>query len=141
MTCGVAWNSLWMAVLVGVTTTLLGLAFALVVTRTGFRAKRALRILTVLPIVTPPFVIGLAVILLFGRAGAATEAMHALLGIEPSRWIYGLPGIWLAQTLAFTPITFLVLIGVVEGISPSMEEAALTLRADRWRTFRRCRGP
>ena len=141
VTCGVAWNSLWMAVLVGVTTTLLGLAFALVVTRTGFRAKRALRILTVLPIVTPPFVIGLAVILLFGRAGAATEAMHALLGIEPSRWIYGLPGIWLAQTLAFTPITFLVLIGVVEGISPSMEEAALTLRADRWRTFRRCRGP
>ncbi|MFQ5567832.1 MAG: ABC transporter permease, partial [Paracoccaceae bacterium] len=31
--------------------------------------------------------------------------------------------------------TFLVLIGVVEGISPSMEEAALTLRADNWRTF------
>ena len=40
------------------------------------------------------------------------------------------------QTLAFTPIAYLVLIGVVEGISPSMEEAAQTLRADRWRTFR-----
>ena len=40
-----------------------------------------------------------------------------------------------AQTLAFTPIAFLVLIGVVEGVSPSMEEAAQTLRADRWRTF------
>ena len=136
VTCGVAWNSLWMAILVGVTTTLLGLAFALVVTRTSFRAKKMLRVLTVLPIVTPPFVIGLAVILLFGRAGAVTEALHAFVGLEPNRWIYGLPGIWLAQTLAFTPITFLVLIGVVEGISPSMEEAALTLRADRWRTFR-----
>src|SRR4029434_4925344 len=53
----------------------------------------------------------------------------------PTRWIYGLPGVWLAQVLAFTPIAFLVLIGVVEGISPSMEEAAQTLRADRWRTF------
>ena len=52
-----------------------------------------------------------------------------------SRWIYGLPGIWFAQMLAFTPIAFLVLIGVVEGVSPSMEEAAQTLRANAWQTF------
>src|SRR6266849_5521343 len=110
-------------------------AFALIVTRTGFRAKKALRLLTVLPIITPPFVIGLAVILLFGRAGAVTTFMERAFGVVPSRWIYGLPGVWLAQVLAFTPIAFLVLIGVVEGISPSMEEAAQTLRADRWRTF------
>ncbi len=36
---------------------------------------------------------------------------------------------------AFTPIAFLVLIGVVEGVSPALEEAAQTLRAGRWRTF------
>ena len=42
------------------------------------------------------------------------------------------PGILIAQVLAFTPIAFLVLIGVVEGVSPSMEEAAQTLRANRW---------
>ena len=35
----------------------------------------------------------------------------------------------LAQTLAYTPIAFLVLIGVVESISPSLEEAGQTLRA------------
>ncbi|MGA1232055.1 MAG: ABC transporter permease, partial [bacterium] len=45
------------------------------------------------------------------------------------------PGVWFAQTMAFTPIAFLVLIGVVEGVSPSMEEAAQTLRANRWQTF------
>jgi iron(III) transport system permease protein len=56
--------------------------------------------------------------------------------IEPSRWIYGLPGIWFAQTLAFTPISFLVLIGVVESVSPSMEEASQTLRASKWQVFR-----
>ena len=133
--CGVAWNSLFMAILVGVSTTVMGLAFALIVTRTGFRAKKLLRVLTVLPIVTPPFVVGLAVILLFGRSGAVSTFLEWGFDIEPTRWIYGLPGIWFAQTLAFTPIAFLVLIGVVEGISPSMEEASLTLRADDWRTF------
>ena len=64
-----------------------------------------------------------------------TQAIEAITGVPPGRYIYGLPGIWLAQTLAFTPIAFLVLIGVVEGVSPSMEEAAQTLRADDWRTF------
>jgi iron(III) transport system permease protein len=133
--CGVAWNSLFLAVLVGGLTTALGLVFALVVTRSGFRYKRWLRALTVLPIITPPFVIGLALILLFGRSGSVTVFFSDLLGIEPTRWMYGLPGLLIAQLLAFTPIAFLVLIGVVEGVSPSMEEAAQTMRASKWKVF------
>ncbi|MCA0275629.1 MAG: iron ABC transporter permease [Proteobacteria bacterium] len=133
--CGVAWNSLFLAILVGVLTTALGLVFALMVTRTGFRHGKLLRALTVLPIITPPFVIGLAIILLFGLSGAVTQTFSELFGIQPTRWIYGLPGLLIAQLLAFTPIAFLVLIGVVEGVSPSMEEAAQTLRANRWQTF------
>lgn len=134
--CGAAWNSLFMATTVGFTTTCLGLAFALVVTRSGFRAKRVLRALTVLPIITPPFVIGLAIILLFGLSGTVTVFVSDVLGVQPTRWLYGLPGLLITQTLAYTPISFLILIGVVEGVSPSMEEAAQTLRADRWQTFR-----
>jgi len=135
VSCGIAWNSLVLAVMVGVGTAALGLAFALAVTRTGIPLKGSLRILTVLPIITPPFVIGLAIILIFGRAGALTVFLESAFGIEPSRWIYGFTGVWLAQMLAFTPIAFLVLIGVVEGVSPAMEEAAQTLRASRWQTF------
>jgi iron(III) transport system permease protein len=134
--CGVAWNSLFLAILVGIITTALGLIFALVVTRSGFRYKRALRALTVLPIITPPFVIGLALILLFGLSGTVTTFLADVFGVQPTRWLYGLPGVLLAQTLAFTPIAFLVLIGVVEAVSPSMEEAAQTLRASRWQVFR-----
>jgi iron(III) transport system permease protein len=134
--CGVAWNSLFLAVLVGFFTTVLGLVFALVATRSGFRYSRLLRALTVLPIITPPFVIGLAIILLFGLSGTVTQFVAAVLDVQPSRWIYGLPGILIAQLLSFTPIAFLVLIGVVEGVSPSMEEAAQTLRASKWQTFR-----
>jgi iron(III) transport system permease protein len=131
----VAWNSLILAIAVGLATTLLGLGFALLHKRTDFRAKGLLRLLAILPIITPPFVIGLGIILLFGRNGMATWLMSEFLGIPPSRWIYGFFGLLLVQTLAFTPIAYLVLIGVVEGISPSMEEAAQTLRANRWQTF------
>ncbi len=134
--CGAALNSLFLAVTVGFLTTVLGLVFALVVTRSGFRHTRVLRALTVLPIITPPFVIGLALILLFGLSGSVTVFFSDVFGVQPSRWLYGMPGILIAQTLAYTPIAFLVLIGVVEGVSPSMEEAAQTLRANRWQVFR-----
>jgi iron(III) transport system permease protein len=134
--CGVAWNTLFLGVLVGFGTTALGLAFALIATRTGFRLKGTLRVMSVLPIITPPFVIGLALILLFGRSGAVSALLSDWFGIPRSRWIYGLPGIFIAQLLAFTPIAFLVLIGVVQGISPTLEEASQTLRAKGWTTFR-----
>ena len=133
--CGVFWNSVLLATIVGITTTLLGLAFALLAQRTAFPAKPLLKLVAVLPVITPPFVIGLAIILLFGRNGAVTLFLESAFGIPPTRWIYGLPGLVLVQTLAFAPIAFMVLLGVVQGVSPSMEEAAQTLRASRWRVF------
>jgi len=132
---GTAWKSVLLGILTAGGSTALGLAFALLTTRTPFRGKRLLRPLGVLPLITPPFVIGLALILVFGRAGALSSFLETHLAVAPSRYIFGLPGVLLAQLLAFTPIAFLVLVGVVEGISPSLEEAAQTLRASRWRTF------
>jgi len=85
--CGAAWNSLVLAILVGFFTTLLGLVFALVATRSGLTRTRWLRALTVLPIITPPFVIGLAIILLFGLSGSITQFVAELFGIQPTRWV------------------------------------------------------
>lgn len=133
--CGVAWNTLLLALACAAACTALGLAFALIATRTQFRHKKVLRALSILPIITPPFVIGLGLILIFGRSGLINQLLEYAFGIQLGRWIYGLQGVLLAQIFAFTPIAFLVLIGVVEGVSPSMEEAAQTLRADRWRVF------
>ena len=93
----------------------------MIATRTPFSLKRLLCALTALPIIARPFVIGLAIILPFGRSGTVAQFVPDLLGIEAGRWVYGLPGVWFAQTLTFTPIAFLVLIGVVQGVSPSME--------------------
>lgn len=133
--CGVAWNTLLLAFSCAIACTGLGLAFALIWSRTTFRYKKALRFLSVLPIITPPFVIGLSLILIFGRSGVINQFAEYAFGLQLGRWIYGLQGVLLAQVFAFTPIAFLVLIGVVEGVSPSMEEAAQTLRANRWRVF------
>jgi iron(III) transport system permease protein len=134
--CGVAWNTVAEATLVGLLTTLLGLAFALVAMRTRLPMKPLLRALSILPIITPPFVIGLALILLFGRAGVVTVWLGDMLDIPRSRWIYGMAGITIAQVLAFTPIAMMVLLGVLQGVAPSLEEASQTLRASHWYTFR-----
>ena len=134
--CGVALNTVALAILVGAATTFLGLAFALLAIRTTLALKPLLRGLSLLPIITPPFVIGLALILLFGRAGMVTNFLAQYAGIPRSRWIYGAAGISIAQILAFTPIAFMILAGVLQGVSPSLEEASRTLRAGPWRTFR-----
>ncbi|MES2978231.1 MAG: iron ABC transporter permease [Pseudomonadota bacterium] len=134
--CGVAWNSLVLATLAGVGSTFLGLAFALLALRSGFAYKRSLRVMSILPIITPPFVIALSLVVLFGRTGIVTHWMDAWFGIEPSRWIYGLRGVLISQLLSQTPLAFLILLGVIQGISPTLEEASQTLRASHWHTFK-----
>src|SRR6266540_664906 len=132
---GIVWNTMQLGLMTASAATLLGFCFVLIVTRTRFRARRLLSVLSILPMITPPFVIGLALILLFGRSGALNALLEWSFGLRPTRWIYGLPGVWLAQTLALTPVAYLVLVGIAEGISPALEEAAQTLRASPMRTF------
>jgi iron(III) transport system permease protein len=134
--CGVAWNTLFLALLTATGTTVLGTLIALYAERGNRRWQKPLGVLALLPIITPPFVVGLGLILLFGRAGLVNQFLEWAFGIPPTRWFYGLFGVWLAQLFAFTPIAFMIMRGVVAGISPSLEEAAQTLRASRWTTFR-----
>jgi iron(III) transport system permease protein len=133
--CGVAWNTLFLALLTATGTTLLGTLIALLAERGSRRIARALNVLALLPIITPPFVVGLGLILLFGRAGLLNQLLEYAFGVAPTRWFYGLFGVWLAQLFAFTPIAFMIVRGVVQGISPALEEAAQTLRASRIRTL------
>jgi iron(III) transport system permease protein len=134
--CGVAWNTLLLALMTAAGTTVLGTAIALLAERGHRRLHGPLNLLALLPIITPPFVVGLGLILLFGRAGLVNQFLEWAFGVPPTRWFYGLFGIWLAQLFAFTPIAFMIIRGVVQGIAPSLEEAAQTLRASRLQTFR-----
>lgn len=134
--CGVVINTLVLGVLSAAFATALGLALALLVARTDFRMKRLLRAISILPIITPPFVVGVAIIVLFGRTGVVTVEVADWFGVRPSRWVYGLPGILLAQVLAFAPVTFLVILSALEAINPTLEEASTTLGAKPVTTFR-----
>ena len=134
--CGVVINTFWLGVLAGVFSTMLGLAFALLAQRGGLKNTKVFDALSILPIITPPFVIAMALVVLFGRTGVVTTFLDNYFNIPRSRWIYGLPGILIAQVLSQTPMSYLILRGALQGIAPSLEEAAQTLRAGRWLTFR-----
>ena len=133
--CGVVINTVILGTLAALLATLLGLALAMLVARTNFRLKRTLRAISILPIITPPFVVGVAIIVLFGRTGVLTQLGADIFDVRPTRWVYGLPGILMAQVLAFAPVTFLVLLGTLEAINPTLEEASTTLGARPMKTF------
>jgi iron(III) transport system permease protein len=115
--------------------TLVGLVLALVVQRGGQRYSGITKMMSILPIITPPFVLALALVVLFGRTGLVTGWLDAAFGIPRSRWLYGLPGVAIAQLLTFSPIALMILHGALAAISPALEEAAQTLRASRARVF------
>ncbi len=125
-------NSLFLAVAVGVISTGLGFIFALLESRSTLWTRRLLAPFSILPIITPAFVLGLAMIYMFGRRGFIT---YTLLGLSTNVF-FGPLGVGVAQVLAFTPIAYLVLVGVIHSLDVSLEEAARTLRADRWTLFR-----
>ena len=134
--CGVAWNTLFLALAAAFGTTVLGTMMALLAERcAGPRVQAPLRVIALLPIITPPFVVGLGLILLFGRAGIVNQFLEYAFDITPTRWFYGVLGILVAQLFAFTPIAFMIMRGVVQGLAPSLEEAAQILHADRRKTF------
>ena len=126
-------TSLLTVLITAPTCTLLGLAFALLGQRSRWRpVRRSLDVVSVLPIITPPFVLAFAMIFLLGRRGIVT---HGLFGASTD-WIYGIPGVAIAQILAFTPVAYLLLRGSISSLNPALEEAAQTLGASPWRTLR-----
>ncbi|RMF84937.1 MAG: ABC transporter permease subunit, partial [Nitrospinota bacterium] len=118
---------------VGAVTALIGTTvafiFAYALNRTDIPGKGVVRGIALLPIISPPFVLSLAAIFLFGRQGYFTR----LLGINFNIW--GFNGLVLTETLSYFPIAFVVLEGVLRGIDPALEESAFDLGASRLRVF------
>ena len=126
-------NTLKVGFVVGILSTLIGLLFAYVevYVRMNKLAGGLFKVVSMLPVVSPPFVLSLSMIMLFGKAGLITRF---LLGIYDNN-VYGYWGIVIVQTLTFFPVCYMMMKGLLKNIDPSLEEAARDMGASRWKVF------
>jgi iron(III) transport system permease protein len=124
-------NTLVLGLLVGACGTAIGFLFAFVQTRLDVPFKRVLHVIALVPIVSPPFAIATATIVLYGRSGIIT---NGLFGLEYD--IYGLDGLTFVLSVSFFPVAYLSLVGMMRALDPALEEAAMDMSAGRWRIFR-----
>lgn len=127
-------NTLVLGFITGIASTAIGLLFAYVEVYVKLRTKvmeKLFGLVSMLPVVSPPFVLSLSMIMLFGRSGLISRS---LLHIYDSN-VYGLRGIAIVQTLTFFPVCYLMLKGLLKNIDPSLEEATRDMGATRWKVF------
>ena len=126
-------NTLKVGFVVGILSTLIGLLFAYVevYVRMNRFVGGLFKVVSMLPVVSPPFVLSLSMIMLFGKAGLITRF---LLHIYDNS-VYGYWGIVIVQTLTFFPVCYMMLKGLLKNIDPSLEEAARDMGAGRWKVF------
>lgn len=123
--------SLWSTAL----SILLGVPLAWVLARGEFPGRALLRALVLLPMVLPPVVGGVALLYAFGRSnGLVGPWLYDTLGIQLT---FSKTGVVLAQTFVAMPFLVLTVEGGLRAIDTRYEDAAATLGAGRWTTFRR----
>lgn len=125
-------NTILLGVTVGFLGTFIGFLFAYAQTRLEFRGKRILHIISLVPLISPPFAFATAIIILFGRSGIITRD---LLGLSPI--LYGFPGLVIVLTTSFFPVAYMNMLGMMRSLDPSLDEAASILGASKFKVFRK----
>ncbi len=110
-----------------------GIATALVLVRGRFPGRRLLDALVDLPFAVSPIVIGLALLLLYGREGW----FGSWLSENGIQILFSVPGIVLATVFVSLPFVAREVAPVLREIGDEQEQAATTLGASPWQTFRR----
>jgi len=121
------------AVLTVIANTVFGVGTAVLLVRHEFRGRRVLNMLVDLPLAVSPVVVGLALVLVYGRF-APFGGWLADLGIDV---IFSLPGMVLATIFVCLPLVVRAVTPVLEEIGIEQEQAAWTLGSKPWQTFRR----
>lgn len=128
------WLSLWSAGLMAIINVVMGTLTAYVLVNYRFPGKRILDSLIDLPFAIPTLVTGVMLVLLYGPQTSLGMFFENQLGIKI---IYAHPGIVLALMFLGYPAVIRAVQPVLAQLDVSPQEAAYTLGASRWRTFRR----
>ena len=125
------YHSIFITIVSTLVTTFIGFLFAYGMERASIFGKKFWDIIAILPILSPPFVVAISYIMLFGNRGLIT---YKLLGARFN--IYGWQGLLLVQTVTFFPYAYLLIRNVLRSLSPNLEYAAQNLGGSRWQVFR-----
>jgi iron(III) transport system permease protein len=128
---GAARNSLIVMLLSTTTAVTLGFVYAYAMVYTAMPGKPFFRIIAILPMLSPPFVVAASYILLFGPRGLVS---YGVFGLSPN--VLGLGGIWGVQTIAFFPYAYHLIADVLSRSDPRLEQAAHNLGAGPFAVFR-----
>ncbi|HYZ46507.1 MAG TPA: ABC transporter permease [Actinomycetota bacterium] len=113
---------------------LLGIPLAWLLARVEFPGRGLVRTLATLPLVLPPVVGGVGLLLAFGRLGVVGGWLNSVFGLT----FFGTrAGVIVAETFVAMPFLVLTVEGALRSSDPRYEDAAATLGAPRWMTFRR----
>src|SRR2546426_2516913 len=123
-------HSLEVMALSTTTAVLLGFIYAYAMVYSNMRWKPFFRLIGILPLLSPPFVVAAAYTLLFGARGVIS---YGVFGQSPN--IYGLNGVWGVQTIAFFPFAYQLIADALSRSDARMEQAARNLGAGSWRVF------
>lgn len=128
-------NSMIIGLIVAFGATLVGFLFAYVEVYVHFKSKIIsvlFKIVSILPTISPPFLIAIAIILLFGNTGLITNKIFHM---TMNAGLFGIPGITVVEIITFFPTAYLMLRALLKNIDPSLEEAARDMGASRWKVF------
>jgi iron(III) transport system permease protein len=124
-------NSIEITLLSTTTAVFLGFIYAYAMVYSKMPWKRFFRVIGILPLLSPPFVVAASYILLFGPRGIIS---YRLLGQSPN--VLGIGGLWGVQTIAFFPFAYQLIADVLSRSDPRLEQAARNLGASPWEVFR-----
>lgn len=112
----------------------LGVPLAWLLARSDLPGRGVLRALVTVPLVLPPVVGGVALLLVLGRRGVVGQYLDQWFGVSLP---FTTAGVVLAEAFVAMPFLVISVEGALRAADPRFEEAAATLGASRWLTFRR----